>query len=144
VNLEQLVRSFRSRFNQQNFIEVFFYLDQYLDVDKSTQLGRYYCQELYAHFCAKVKLLVDWEDSEFPATNDPNSQKEFTKYMMSFSGNGHFKGLTKADFCFTGKKTNANREKVAPKTSDLATGRDYFFEKETAPPSISIAVSICL
>ncbi|OAF56049.2 hypothetical protein VC83_07380 [Pseudogymnoascus destructans] len=140
TSLKALVEVFRKRFTKDNFFEVFFFVDGYLDFDKTAQLGQYYCRELYAHFCGHGKLLVDWENSKDRVVEDPRSQRAFMKMMMRFPLSEHFDGLSRAEFKLTGLKTSANREKMVPKTSDLAVGVECFFASDVAPPPVDSTV----
>lgn len=116
-------------------------MHQYIDLDKSAPLGRYYCQELYAHLCGHGKLLVDWENTKGRAVDDPHSQAAFSKVMMKFPLSVHFDGLSKAEFFLTGQKTVMNKEKTVLKVSDLEIGVDCFFAAEMAPPPIN---AVCI
>ncbi|ELR05675.1 hypothetical protein VC83_03320 [Pseudogymnoascus destructans] len=115
TSLKALIEVFLKRFMKDNFFEVFFFVDGYLDFDKTAQLGQYYCQELYAHFCGHGKLLVDWENSKDRAVEDPHSQGAFMNMMMNFPLSEHFDGLSCAEFKLSSFKTSANREKITLK-----------------------------
>ncbi|ELR06502.1 hypothetical protein GMDG_08026 [Pseudogymnoascus destructans 20631-21] len=118
TSLKALIEVFRKRFTKDNFFEVFFFVDGYLDFDKTAQLGQYYCRDF----------------------EDPRSQGAFMKMMMNFPLSEHFDGLSRAEFKLSSLKTSVNREKITPKISDLAVGVECFFASEVAPPPVNATV----
>ncbi|ELR10223.1 hypothetical protein GMDG_04612 [Pseudogymnoascus destructans 20631-21] len=128
---EDLVLSFRGRYTTTNFMEVFYFVHRYVDIPSSTALGQYYCCELYAHICAKGKLMMDWEAKKGRAVDDKISRSKLVEFMSQFPLIERFDELKKEDFHELFNKTILNDDKIRPKISTLQAGVDYFLG---APP----------
>ncbi|KAI5307004.1 hypothetical protein KEM56_005677 [Ascosphaera pollenicola] len=55
----QLHNYFVNNFTAESFLSVFSFVDGYLDVDNSSELGKYYMREVYANIATKMKLYND-------------------------------------------------------------------------------------
>ncbi|OAF61568.1 hypothetical protein VC83_02239 [Pseudogymnoascus destructans] len=76
-NMKDLVKTFQRRFTPENFFEVFQFVCHYLSLEESTQLAQLYAIDIYMHFCARAKLMADWEPK--PPGTPPALTRKFDK-----------------------------------------------------------------
>ncbi|KAN0068231.1 hypothetical protein V8E54_013801 [Elaphomyces granulatus] len=57
-----LLPYFARKFNESNFLFCWYYMDGYLDVDRSSPMGVYFMKNHYANICTQVKIATDTEN----------------------------------------------------------------------------------
>jgi hypothetical protein len=72
-----LVEHFPEKCAKENFA-VFLFVEGYLDFDTSTDLGKWYMNEIYANLCMRIKLHLDWLE---------NGMNGFTFCGVRYTGN---------------------------------------------------------
>ncbi|KAI9749067.1 MAG: hypothetical protein M4579_007018 [Chaenotheca gracillima] len=120
---------FRSTFSKENFLHVFHFMQGYMEVDKSSDLGKYYLTNIYANLATQCKLLVDkMEKGE-------NGIKDFRHQLLEFfdvmATRKEFDSVTKAEFVEIFKRSARRR---VPKKQKRLADNDTRFHMSAAPP----------
>ncbi|KAI9746854.1 MAG: tRNA-splicing endonuclease subunit sen54 [Chaenotheca gracillima] len=87
---------FCETFNKENFLNVFHFMNGYLDVDNSSDLGKYYLRNIYANLAAQCKLLSDRMEKNEPGIRD--LREEIGAFFDSMPTKSEFDGVSKAEF----------------------------------------------
>ncbi|KAL1975984.1 hypothetical protein VTN31DRAFT_4376 [Thermomyces dupontii] len=53
------MKFFASLFSSDNFLRNFYFLDGYLSVERSTEIGQWYVKEVYANLCVQMRFYLD-------------------------------------------------------------------------------------
>jgi hypothetical protein len=62
----------------------------------SSSLGHFYCREVYANLCLRVKLHMDW--LEGGKVGDENSKDDLDKFIFELASAEEFDAVDKTDF----------------------------------------------
>ncbi|OBT61236.1 hypothetical protein VE03_09668 [Pseudogymnoascus sp. 23342-1-I1] len=135
-SMKILVQYFYALHCPANTLEVFHYIENHIDINKSSHAAKSYLRSIYAHFCAFTKLFLDHEDDPHNDDGNKYDKKHLVKYTTTLPMAPDFANLSRADFHeLTGKEpTNRHFNKPA-QVFDLVQGVDYFMPRAAAAPA---------
>lgn len=107
AGIKELVEHFRLLYSPSNFFSAFPFIQHYIDIDKSCDLGKYYMGAIYTNFCARAKLHLDWASDPGRLVNSPHSRARLVDFMEQFPMLADFDHVTRDEFHeLGGKKMN--------------------------------------
>ncbi|OBT75172.1 hypothetical protein VF21_05507 [Pseudogymnoascus sp. 05NY08] len=113
----------------------FGFMHHYVDITKSTDLGRFYMEEVYSHYCAKTKLFLDWQSDPEREVESPYTKARLVEFTELFPTIADFDRLERNDFHGLTTERIRNRPDKPVEAHGLVRGRDYFLSREAPPPS---------
>jgi hypothetical protein len=135
LSMEDLVGHFQDLYTPENFLQAFGFIHHYIDIKKSTDLGRFYLEEIYTHYCAKAKLFLDWQSDPEREVESPYTKERLVEFTESFPMIADFDRLERADFHELTTKRIHNRPDKPVEAHGLVRGTDFFLSREAPPPS---------
>lgn len=126
---DALTAFFEGQFSADNFLACWPYLAEYLDVDNSTDLGKYYCKSIYANLCREVKLYMDKKDTP----EEEHARKILRTFYDKLPIVEDYDDVSRADFDETSERArNERRARVQDAGNRLIHER--FTSVGGAPP----------
>jgi hypothetical protein len=83
TNSELLESHFHEKFSESSFLEVFFFMDKILSIEKSTSFGIYYAKSVFSNLLMRVKLHLDWRVKKEGDQNSRNELLHFVDLMVA-------------------------------------------------------------
>ncbi|KFZ11333.1 hypothetical protein V501_04822 [Pseudogymnoascus sp. VKM F-4519 (FW-2642)] len=135
LSMEDLVEHFQRLYTPENFLQAFGFIQHYIDIKISTDLGQYYMEEVYSHYCAKTELFLDWESDPEREAESPYNKARLVEFMEQFPTVANFDRLERDDFHELTIKRIRNRPDKPVEPHGLVRGTDFFPSREAPPPS---------
>ncbi|MCJ1367489.1 hypothetical protein MMC16_006622 [Acarospora aff. strigata] len=105
---------FLSVFTKETFLQVFYFMDGYLDFDGCSNLGKYYMKNIYANFAVQCKLHDDLVERNDPGRHD--SHKDIGDFYQTMSLSKHYDQVDDAQFA---ELTASAANRIAAKRKKL-------------------------
>jgi hypothetical protein len=141
--------AFAKLFNAENYQERFPYIKDYVYVDKSTEMGKYYMKAMYVNLCIAIRPLailsldmdyqeeckknnIQFDGSEVNEGHLKAERFEFRKVYDAAPAHSDFDQVDIDDFA---KRPRRRRGEYAPPKKDLSVLSDtYFYRPGGGPP----------
>ncbi|SLM39542.1 hypothetical protein LPUS_10111 [Lasallia pustulata] len=108
---------FTKTFNASTFLHVWNYMDQYVDVDGSSELGKYFMKNIYVNLAMEVKRYLNVLESRGP---EADARKKLLAFYDCIPIANIFKDVDKSDFKELENRSRGQRRKMKqPDTSGL-------------------------
>ncbi|KAF1816370.1 hypothetical protein P152DRAFT_454635 [Eremomyces bilateralis CBS 781.70] len=111
MNEDGLRKRLESKFNAQNFLFVWYYMKDYIDVDNSAPLGKWFMKNMYVNMGVYVKSWMDENESK-------DIRERLLQAYDLWALNEAFDDVDKGDFMELSQKFRNERKK---KKRDFAT-----------------------
>ncbi|MCJ1468351.1 hypothetical protein MMC07_006979 [Pseudocyphellaria aurata] len=128
---DALHSQFLSSYSIPNFLFIWNYMKKFLDVERSSELGQFYCKSLYVNLCVQTKKWMDVKDSGKPAKI---ARRKLLTFYDVIPTHDDFQHVTKEEFCVL--EDGLRNETKTKKKTDLL-GLDKF-QSLGPPPSRSL------
>jgi hypothetical protein len=131
TNSELLESHFHEKFSESSFLEVFFFMDKILSIEKSTPFSVYYAKSMFSNLLMRVKLHLDWRVKK---EGDQNSRSELLHFVDLMAAQDVYTGIGKEDFyeiVDQDLRARSKRRQRATKLAPVVGNRLHF---PRAPP----------
>ncbi|KFY82324.1 hypothetical protein V500_10627 [Pseudogymnoascus sp. VKM F-4518 (FW-2643)] len=136
AGMKELVEHFRTLYSPSNFFSAFPFIEHYIDIPKSFDLGKFYLEAIYTNFCARAKLHLDWASDPHRTLNSPHTRAGLVGFMEQFAMLAKFDHVTRDEFHeLRGKRMNTRPDKPVEALRSLVRGIDFVSSQEAPPPS---------